>query len=194
MADGPPCERDALRREWLGSLGTSPARELFRGSLEAIRRFRETVRERRREFERLVLAEAMLDDASREEPACDAPPDVVTRRNRQECARVVVETRGVREARGLDGLLEEAQHALEAVVEPPWRSESQRRVTAGERREFARIARLVEREQDDREVARVAYVVEQRLQCLDVVRAHRNVGALVAAERAEQRRIVIAEA
>src|SRR5690348_950644 len=93
---------------------------------EIVRSLGEVPRERGRELRRLVLAEAVLDDAGCEEAAHDSPPDVVPRRYRHECARVVVEADGVGEARRLDRLLEEAQHALVAVVEPPRRSEPQR--------------------------------------------------------------------
>src|SRR5512135_3879439 len=139
------------------------------GALEPVCGFCEVVRERRREFESLVLAEAMLDHAGREEAARDPAPHVVARRNRQESPRVVVEPDGVVEARGLDRLFEEPQHSLVAVVEPPRRPEPQRGVMPGERRKFARVGGLVEREQDQREIALVAVAVEKRLQCTDVI-------------------------
>ncbi len=79
-------------------------------------------------------------------------------------------------------------------MEPPRRPDLQRRIVPGERSQFARVGRLVEREQDARELRRITDAGEQRPQRVHVVRAHRNVGALVAAEALEHRRIVIAEA
>src|SRR3546814_20760724 len=68
-----------------------------------------------------------------------------------------------------------------AVVEPPGGAELQRGVMARERRELARIARLVQSEEDDREARLIAVTPEQRTQGMDIVGARRDVGALVAA-------------
>src|SRR5262249_32262659 len=132
--------------------------------LQTIRVFHKTVGELGRELERLVLADPMLDGEHREETAIDPPRDVVARGNRQERAGVVVESDGVREARGFRRLLAEAQHAFGAVEEPPRGAELEDRVVAGERRELSRIDRLVEGKQDHGQVALVAETVEQRLQ------------------------------
>src|SRR3546814_3003505 len=63
---------------------------------------------------------------------------------------------------------------------------------AGERCELARIGRFVEREEDDRQPRLGPEAVEQRLQRLDIVGAHRNVAALVAAMAFEQLVIMVA--
>src|SRR5687767_9007709 len=98
--------------------------------------FREFVRELRREDRGLVFRQTVLGDESREERAIDAPRDVVARRDRQECARVVVEAHGVVETRGFGRLLAETHHAFRAVVEPPGGPELERGVMARERREL----------------------------------------------------------
>src|SRR6516164_679307 len=92
-------------------------------SLQPVRVFRESVSQQRRELERLVLSETVLDDRRRQEAARYAAPDVVPSRDRHERPGVVVEADRVVEACGLDDLREEALHPLEAVVEPPRRPE-----------------------------------------------------------------------
>ena len=63
----------------------------------------------------------------------------------------------------------------------------------GERRKLARIAGLVQREDDDGQARVVAMGIQQRLQRADIIGLHRNVGALVAAMAVEERAVVIAE-
>src|SRR6185437_10504823 len=99
----------------------------------------EIARECWRQLHRLVLAEAVLDDRRGEESARDAAPHVVARRDRQERARVVVESDGVREAGGFDRLLEKPQHPLEAVVEPPRRLPGDAAVSRAEDRKSTRL-------------------------------------------------------
>ncbi len=134
------------------------------------------------------------DDERGEEAAVDPARDVVPRRDRHERTRVVVESDGVVEARRLGRLLAEPQHALRAVVEPPRRTQLQRRIVARQRRQFARVDGLVEREQDDRQRGLVAEAVEQRSQRAHVVGPGGDVRPLVAAEAAHHERIVIAQA
>ena len=71
-------------------------------------------------------------------------------------AGVVVEAGGVVEAGRLGGALAKEAHSLGAVEEPPGRPEAQRRVVARERRELARVGRLVEREEDDQRQVRAS--------------------------------------
>jgi hypothetical protein len=78
-------------------------------------------------------------------------------------------------------------------VEPPRRAELERRIVTGERREFAAVHRLIEREQDDAERLAVAKAIKQRSQRLHVLGPLRNVRALVATECFEQPAIVIAK-
>ena len=146
-----------------------------------------------RDLVRLVLVEPVLGDELGQKPAVDAPRHVVPCGDREIGARVVVEADGVVEAGGLRRELAEAAHAAGAVEEPPGRPEPQARIVAGERRELAAVGALVEREQDQREVRLVAEAIEQRLQRAHIVGAGRNVGAHVAAEALEERRVVIAE-
>ena len=63
---------------------------------------------------------------------------------------------------------------------------------AGKRRQLARIGAFVEREEDDREVAFIAVFAEQWAEVRHIIGPHRDVGALVAAEAGEQRRVVVA--
>src|SRR4051812_15498250 len=107
-----------------------------------VRFLREFVRQLWRELGGLVFAESMLRHEAGEEGAVDPARHVVTRRNRQKGASVVVETDGVVEARGFGGLLAESHHAFGAVVEPPRRPKLERRVVTRERRQFTRIAAL----------------------------------------------------
>ena len=86
-------------------------------------------------------------DEPAEEVRVDATREIVARRNRAERARVVVEAGGVVDARRLRDLLPKARHALDRIVEPPRRAEPHRRIVTGERRELARVSRLVEREE-----------------------------------------------
>src|SRR5437588_2187263 len=105
----------------------------------------------------------------------------MTRRDRAERARVVVEADRVIETRSFGGELAETAHAFRRIVEPPRWSEPQYWVVPRERREFARIGSLVEREQDERQVALVAEAVEQGFQRAHIIGSRRNVGAHVAA-------------
>src|SRR3546814_18237291 len=92
-----------------------------------------------------------------EKAAVDAPRDIVTRGDRQESARIVVEADAVIEPRGLGHLVPKPAHPFGAVVEPPGGAELQRRIMARARREFARIARLVPGAEDERAVGRAAW-------------------------------------
>src|SRR5205807_9142052 len=96
--------------------------------------------------------------------AVDPPRDVVARGDRQEGARVIVESDSVVEARSLRSHLAEAAHAFGAVVEPPGGAELQARIMAGQRRQLTRVSAFVEREEDDAQPRLVAEAVEQRLQ------------------------------
>src|SRR5262245_5356292 len=104
----------------------------------------------------------------------------MARRYGWKCSCIVVEADGVVEACRLCRHLAEATHAFRTVMEPPGRAEFQRRIDAGERREFARIARLVKGKENDGQAGLEADCVEQRLQCRDVVGLCWNVKTLVA--------------
>src|SRR5580693_3006532 len=116
-----------------------------------------------REIMRLVLVEAMVGDEASEKGAIAAPRHVMARRNREISARIVVEADGVVEAGGFAGQFAKTSHPLGAVEEPPWRPEAQGGIVTGERREFATIRRLVEREEDQRQAGVAPMGVEQRL-------------------------------
>ena len=64
---------------------------------------------------------------------------------------------------------------------------------ASERRELTRIAALVEREEDQRQTRVIPEDVEQRFQGTDIIRAGRDVGALVASVCIEQPAVVVAK-
>ena len=132
--------------------------------LEPVRLFRERIGQFLRKLVGLVLPQAMFGNEAREKCAIDPARHVVAGRYGRKGAGVVIEADGVVEAGRLGGHLAETAHALRAVVEPPGRPELQRRVDAGQRRQLARVARFVQREDDDGEVALGADAVEQRLQ------------------------------
>src|SRR4030095_16432642 len=113
-----------------------------------IRLFRKTTGKLRRELVRFVFADPVLRHQPREEAAIDPPRGVMARRNRPEGTRVAVEADRIVEPGSLRRLLAKAQHALGAVVKPPGRPELEDRVMTGERRQLARVRRLVQREQD----------------------------------------------
>ena len=105
-----------------------------------------------------------------EQVGVDAPGEVVTRGDRAEGARVVVEAGGVVDARGLrraDGGSASCPRSLS------WNHQGgprrTRGVVAGERRQLARVGRFVEREQQEAEARVVAVRVEQRLQVARVL-------------------------
>jgi hypothetical protein len=100
----------------------------------------------------------------------------------QKGAGVVIEADGVVEPGGLRGHLAEPPHAFGAVVEPPGRAELQRRIGARKRRQFPRVAGLVQREDDDRQILLQTHGIQKRLERADIVGAGRNIEALVAAE------------
>src|SRR3546814_6866889 len=93
---------------------------------------------------------------------------------------IVVEPDAVVEARGLGHCPAEQAHPFGAVVEPPGGAELQRGVMARERSELARIARLVQSEEDDRVARLLAVTPAQRTQGMEIVGAWRDVGALAA--------------
>src|SRR3546814_10659498 len=93
------------------------------------------------------------------------------------------------EARGLGNALAEAAHPFGAVVEPPRRTDPKRGIMARQRRQLARIAVLVEREEDDREAGLRSVAPEQRGERVDIIGCRRTVGALVAAEKLHQLRV-----
>jgi hypothetical protein len=137
--------------------------------------FREFVGELRSEQRGFVFRQTVLDHQAREERAVDAARDVMTRRDRHEGTRVVVEADRVVEARSLGSLLAETHHAFGAVVEPPRRPELECRVVPGEWRELARVAAFVECENDDRQRRVIAEPIEQRAQRADVVGGGGNI-------------------
>src|SRR3546814_536904 len=111
---------------------------------QLVGRLGEIVAEVGREFGGFPLLHAMFGHQLSEKAAVDAPRDIVTRGDRQESARIVVEADAVIETRGLGHLVPKPAHPFGTVVEPPGGAELQRRIMARERREFARIARLVQ--------------------------------------------------
>src|ERR1700733_11158330 len=98
----------------------------------------------------------MLGDPPGEERTVRAASDVMPRRYREKGARIVVETHGVVESGRLGDLLTVSAHAFGAIEEPPGRANLERRVVARKRRELARVGRLVESEDDEREARVVA--------------------------------------
>jgi len=67
-------------------------------------------------------------------------------------------------------------------VEPPGRAQLERRIMAGEWREFTRIDGFVEREEDDRKVALIAIFVEQGFERVDEFARQRDIRTLIAPE------------
>ena len=61
---------------------------------------------------------------------------------------IAVEARGVNYAGRLGRHLSEPAHPLVTVVEPPGRTEAQAGTSADQRGEFARVGRIVQREED----------------------------------------------
>ena len=104
---------------------------------------------------RLVLIQAMGVDEVGEIGAIDPARHVVAGGNRQIGAGVVVEADGVVEARRLGGSSRK-RRMPSAVEEPPGGPEPQGRIMPGQRRELARIAGLVEGEEDDGQAGLVA--------------------------------------
>src|SRR5215471_2768301 len=115
--------------------------------LELVRTLGKTVRQIRRKLEGLVFTDLVLDRKRCKKTAVDPARDVMSCGNRQERARVVVESDGVVKARRLGCQLAKAQHSLRAVVEPPGRAQLENRIMPRQRRQLARIRRLVEPEQ-----------------------------------------------
>src|SRR3546814_12334857 len=81
----------------------------------------------------------------------------------------------------------EAAQPCGAGVEPPRRADPKRGIIALQRRQLARIAALVGREEDDREAGLRSVAPEQRGERVDIIGRHRNVGALVAAETLDRK-------
>src|SRR5690349_6284552 len=93
----------------------------------------------------------MLGHQTGEERTVHPARYIVSRGNRQECTRVIVETDRVVKAGRLRGLFPAAHHSFGAVMEPPRGTELQHRVMSRQRREFTAVSRLVQRKQTDRE-------------------------------------------
>src|SRR5450759_1800932 len=129
--------------------------------LELVRALRQTVGELGRQLESLVLLDLVLGNKLGKETAVHPPRHIVTRGDRKEGARVVVEADGVVEACRLRRLLAKPLHALGAVVEPPWRAQPENRIVPCQRRELARIRRLIQREKNDGQIALVAEAIEE---------------------------------
>src|SRR6266403_1701587 len=103
----------------LWKLVCSKARGMANARLKLIRALGELIGEFGREFKCFILVDLVLGDEPGEKTAIDPPGDVVTRRNRQKRAGIVVEADGIVKTSRLRHLLTEALHALGAVVEPP---------------------------------------------------------------------------
>lgn len=74
---------------------------------------------------RLLARHPVLGDETGQMAADPAPPDIVPRRDRQKCARIVVEAGEIGEARSFRDLIETAPHPGRTVMEPPGRSDHQ---------------------------------------------------------------------
>src|SRR5215469_671916 len=94
--------------------------------------------------------------------AIDATCDVVARGNREEGPRVVVKPDSIVEAGCLGDLLAKAHHPLRRVVEPPSRTEFQRRIVTGQRSQLTGVGRLVQRKENEGQTRVVSVLVEQR--------------------------------
>eukprot|EP00958_Prasinococcus_capsulatus_P028142 scaffold6341_cov188-Prasinococcus_capsulatus_cf.AAC.1 len=142
---------------------------------------------------RLVGREHLREHEAGGPVAGGAAPELVAHRDGGQRARVVVEAGEVEEARGLGHLVEVAPHAVARVVEPPGRAHLQRGVHARQRRQLARVQRLVQGE-DHQAQARVrAVALQQRAQRRGELRGDGDVAALVRAVLRLQRRAVVAE-
>ena len=124
----------------------------------------------------------------RQPVAAHASPDLVSRRDRRERARVVDESGGVGEPADRRCGVEEAADADGAVEKPPRRAENERRVVAGKRRQLARERALVEGVGDEREPGIVPVRVQQLSEVARPFGANRDVGTDICPEAARTRR------
>ena len=97
--------------------------------------------------------DAALAHEPRQERRVESAGHVVAGRDRQEGAGVVDEARAAVEAGGLGDGRAEPQHRIGGVEEPPRRADEDARVEPGERRDLARVDRLVDGEQDEVQAA-----------------------------------------
>ena len=132
-------------------------------------------------------------DQSTEEVRIHATRQIVSRGDRTEGARIVVESCGVVQSRCLRRLLAKSTHPLDRIVEPPRRSESHGGIVVGKRRELSRIRRFVEREENQRQARVMSELVQQWLQVARELRRDGNVRAIVGAEAREHTRVMIAQ-
>src|SRR5262245_64484127 len=135
----------------------------------------------------------MPGDEPRQKVCVDTSRQIVSGGNRAKRARVVVETCGIVDPGSLRDLLAVPRHAVDRIVEPPRRTESHGWIMTSEWRELARVRRLVERKQEQREPRIVSIRLEQRTEIARVFGLKRNVGALVGPEALEDGRVVIAQ-
>src|SRR5580698_5713033 len=94
---------------------------------EPIGLLRQLVGEVHRGLRGLVLGETVFSHEARQKGAVDSTRHIMTRRNGQKGARIVVEAHGVVETGALRRLLAKASQALGAVVKPPSRPELEHR-------------------------------------------------------------------
>src|SRR4051794_2975772 len=135
----------------------------------------------------------MLRDETCEKGAIDAPRDIMTGRNGEKCARVVIKADRIIKASRFRRHFTEASHSLRTVVEPPGRAEPQARVVPRKWRKFSRVCALIQGEQNDRQSRIIPETIEERLKRLHIFDALRDVGALVATKLKVKCAIMISE-
>src|SRR5450631_1509292 len=124
----------------------------------------------------------MFRHQSGQKSAVHAASDVVARGYGEKRAGVVVESDGIVKTCGFGSQLAEAHHAFRAVEEPPRRAEAETGVMPSQGRQFATIGGFIQGKEDKSQRGVVAEAVQQRLQSVNVIGPHGNVGADVTAE------------
>src|SRR5258708_30160115 len=99
----------------------------------------------------------------------DPPCHIMPPRDRQERARIVIETHGIVEARGFGHLLSETQHSFFAVIEPPRRTKSEAGIMPGETRHLPAESRFSQRKKNDRNSALLAQPTQEHPLCSPIL-------------------------
>src|SRR5215471_6571743 len=76
-------------------------------------------------------------------------------------------------------------------MKPPWRSKFHRRIVSGQRREFARIRRFIQRKYDECESRIIAVFVQKRRQTASVFNCDWDISTFVQTETLDHAKIMI---
>ncbi len=126
------------------------------------------------------------------QPVADhAPPQIVPRGYGGKGTRVVGETGGVVQPRGLDDLVQVAVHSVDAIVEPPRGTQLEGGIVARQRGQLAGVGCVIQREQDQGQPGVVSVLVQQGPQVVGKLGALRDVASHVRAKAPVNRLVVV---